>query len=141
MPILLVFVAWKGVGDDARLFFNSSTDGQNFTELAVIPRTGGNSHGPALASFAVDLFVAWKGAGDDASLFFSSSDLNRRCKVVREFYQPNGDDDPRYRWDKPWACACVSAFPEVKNVSMPGHRSLMISTPHAAASKRRTLAE
>jgi hypothetical protein len=68
-----VVAGWKGAGDDGRLFFNSSGDGQNFTEQQVIPGTGGTSHGPALAAWNDRLYVAWKGAGDDGRLFFNSS--------------------------------------------------------------------
>ena len=73
MHILLLFVAWKGAGGDGRLFFNSSTDGHNFTEQTAIPGTGGSSDGPALAVLGNKLFVAWKGAGGDGRLFFNSS--------------------------------------------------------------------
>ena len=68
-----LFVAWKGAGDDARLFFTSSTDGQHFNDQQVLQGAGGTSAAPTATVFNGRLFVAWKGAGDDARLFFTSS--------------------------------------------------------------------
>ena len=73
-PIIdLLTVAWKGAGDDGRLFFTSSTDGQHFNDQQVLQGAGGTSAAPTATVFNGRLFVAWKGAGDDARLFFTSS--------------------------------------------------------------------
>ena len=66
-------VAWKGMGTDERLFYNTSSDGQLFTHQRVIPGTGGTSHSPALAALGEKLFLVWKGIGADQRLFVSSS--------------------------------------------------------------------
>jgi hypothetical protein len=70
-----LFVAWKGVEGDQRLFWASSPDGVEFD--------GGHnrgdfnsSQGPALAVFNGRLFMAWRGAGLDSGLFLASSDGN-----------------------------------------------------------------
>lgn len=44
-----LYLAWKGVGDDPRLFFSSSADGVRWADQVQVG--GGTSHGPALASF------------------------------------------------------------------------------------------
>ena len=45
-----VRLAWKGGGDDSRLFYNSSPDGQQWTDQVQVGGT--TSHSPALAAFA-----------------------------------------------------------------------------------------
>jgi CubicO group peptidase (beta-lactamase class C family) len=67
-----LYAAWKGVGDDKRMFW-SSFDGR-----AWAPQQGnlggGTSHGPSLAVFQDKLYAAWKGEGDDKRMFWSFFD-------------------------------------------------------------------
>ncbi len=63
--------AWKGEGDDARIFFSLSQDeGKTWSPQHDV--AGLTSDGPALTSFKGVIYRAWKGEGDDARIFLSS---------------------------------------------------------------------
>jgi hypothetical protein len=47
-----LFLAWKGGGDDPRLFYNSSPDGAQWTDQVQVGGT--SSHSPTLASFPIN---------------------------------------------------------------------------------------
>jgi hypothetical protein len=67
-----LFAAWKGAGNDERMFW-SSFDGSHWAPQQV-GIGGGTSTGPALAVYHDRLFAAWKGAGNDERMFWSSFD-------------------------------------------------------------------
>ena len=69
-----LFAAWKGVGDDQRMFW-SSFDGTAWApqQLGI---GGGSSDAPALAFFGGRLFAVWKGVNTDERMFWSSFDGN-----------------------------------------------------------------
>ena len=50
-PIIdLLTVAWKGAGDDPRLFYTTSTDGQHFNDQQILQGAGGTSTTPAVVA-------------------------------------------------------------------------------------------
>jgi hypothetical protein len=65
-----LFAAWKGVGDDNRMFW-TTLDGDHWAPQRE-GLGGGSSHGPALAALGNQLFAAWKGVGDDNRMFWST---------------------------------------------------------------------
>lgn len=56
----MLYMAWKGVGDDPGIYFSSSTDGTNWTGSQKIPGVG-TASGPSLAMFESQLFMTWRG--------------------------------------------------------------------------------
>ena len=72
-------MAWKGVNDDQRIFFNSfninTSNIGNWSPQQLVEGVG-TSVGPSLAVFSERLFMAWKGVNDDQRIFFSSFDGN-----------------------------------------------------------------
>jgi hypothetical protein len=76
-----VFMAWKGKGDDARLFRSSSDDGARWMPQQLAGDNRGSSNRPALvavqglAGFAGwTLLMTWKGIADDYGLYWSLRD-------------------------------------------------------------------
>jgi hypothetical protein len=69
-----LYAAWKGVGDDARMFFSSFDGSQWSPQQPGIG--GGTSSSPSLARFDnlgdEFLWAAWKGVQGDNRMFFSS---------------------------------------------------------------------
>ena len=71
-------MAWKGVNDDQRIFFNSfninTSNIGNWSPQQLVEGVG-TSVGPALRlTFnASRLFMAWKGVNDDQNIFFNST--------------------------------------------------------------------
>ena len=69
-----VIMAWKGKGDDARIFTSEFRSGAWSPQQAVREGTLGTSHGPALGIVGDRLLMAWKGKGDDPRLFWATFD-------------------------------------------------------------------
>jgi hypothetical protein len=71
------YMAWKGKGNDSRLFWSTLQD-RSWTQQREVPGVGGSSHGPALSPVytpdGLELMLAWKGKGDDARIFWSLYD-------------------------------------------------------------------
>ena len=65
-----LFMAWKGLEFDERLFF-SSYNGTSWAAQQQIPGVW-SSTGPALAVFQNKLYMAWKGMGNDQSMWWTS---------------------------------------------------------------------
>ena len=65
-----LFAAWKGMGDDNRMFW--STFGGDRWSQQHMGIGGGSSTGPRLAAFQEHLYAAWKGAGIDQQMYWSS---------------------------------------------------------------------
>ena len=69
-------MAWKGVGDDQRIFFNVKlpfSQGRAWTNQQLVPGAGGTSAAPALAQLGGKLYMVWKRVGDDPRIFFNST--------------------------------------------------------------------
>ena len=67
-----LFMAWKGIERDDRVFF-SSFDGQTWAPQKMIPGIGSSS-GMALAVYGGKLFMAWKGVLGDQRIWYSTFD-------------------------------------------------------------------
>ena len=67
-----IYVGWKGVDGDNRLFMASSSNGFDWTPGAAMPGAG-TSDGPALTVFNGRIYQAWKGVPGDNRIFVSSS--------------------------------------------------------------------
>ncbi|HEY5319179.1 MAG TPA: S53 family peptidase, partial [Solirubrobacteraceae bacterium] len=65
-----LYMAWKGVERDDRVFF-SSFNGTSWAAQAQVPGIG-SSTGVSLAVFDGKLYMAWKGILDDDRIFYSS---------------------------------------------------------------------
>jgi hypothetical protein len=70
-------MAWKGSGEDTRIFVASSRDGMDWGPQRSLDGIR-SSHGPALVAFRPSrdhtaLMLAWKGEGGDQRLFWSRS--------------------------------------------------------------------
>jgi hypothetical protein len=74
---LTLYMVWKGVGSDSRLFFATTSAGadlriQQWSDQSVIPNVGSIVE-PALAGFRSQLYLAWRGLDDDQRLYYSRS--------------------------------------------------------------------
>ena len=67
-----VYAAWKGAGDDPRLFWARFHEGPWSSQQEVAGGAFGTSDHPALAWFGDHAVMAWKGKGDDQRLFWSA---------------------------------------------------------------------
>jgi kumamolisin len=67
-----LFMAWKGIEFDERLWF-TSYNGTSWAAQQQIPGVW-SSTGPALAVFQNKLYMAWKGMGNDQSMWWTSFD-------------------------------------------------------------------
>jgi len=71
-PKPLLYMAWRGVDDDERLWW-AAFDGANWTSQQ--PYAGnGTSNGPAMAVFRNQLYLVWNGAHDDPRIWYTSFD-------------------------------------------------------------------
>ncbi len=70
-----IYMAWKGVRDDPRIFYSVSFDGSTWTPQQVLPDRG-TSTSPALATLNKQegMYMAWKGVRDDPRIFYSRFD-------------------------------------------------------------------
>jgi hypothetical protein len=75
---MTLYMAWKGVGDDPRLFW-STFEGNNWSQQHGLDDRG-TSTSPTLAQFNGRLYMAWKGVGDDPRLFWSTFEGNNRSQ-------------------------------------------------------------
>jgi hypothetical protein len=74
MPIRnVMFMAWKGMSGDERIWFASSTDGIIWQNQDFVRDGAGTSFGPALAFFNGKIYMAWKGMSGDERIWFASS--------------------------------------------------------------------
>ncbi len=69
-PILAM--AWKGIGDDHRIFYATSLDGLSWSSQQVVEGVG-TSDSPSLAWDGTRLWMAWKGVPGDSSLLFATT--------------------------------------------------------------------
>ena len=79
----LLFMSWKGGGDDGDLYW-SSFDGSKWARQQKVLAAGkdgdldrypsASSHGPALVTFRGQLLLAWKGFSDDNGIYWSTFD-------------------------------------------------------------------
>jgi hypothetical protein len=65
-----LYMAWKGIELDDRIFF-TSFDGKNWAPQQQVPGVG-TSSGVSLAVFSNQLYMAWKGEGPDQGIYWSS---------------------------------------------------------------------
>ena len=65
-----LFMAWKGMEFDDRIFFTTS-NGSTWAPQTLVPGVG-TSAGVALAVFGNQLYMAWKGEGFDQGIYWSS---------------------------------------------------------------------
>lgn len=63
-----LWLAWKGMGDDQRLFVSRHTRGVGWSPQAALDGKG-TSASPALATFDGQLWLFWRGIHDDATLY------------------------------------------------------------------------
>jgi hypothetical protein len=70
-----LFAAWRGVGDDQRMFW-STFDGATWSPQEA-GLGGGSDVGPSLAPFAGALYAAWKGVAGDDRMFWSSLEVDQ----------------------------------------------------------------
>ncbi len=73
----LLYLAWKGAGDDTGIWFRAAVKGDPFllwqTPQQNVPGVG-TSLGPALTAYSGLLYMAWKGAGDDEGIWWTVYD-------------------------------------------------------------------
>ena len=71
-----MYVAWKGIETDQRLFWagNANVDAPNSWSSGQVRGDFNTSQGPALAAFNNKLYMAWKGVEGDQRLFWASAD-------------------------------------------------------------------
>jgi len=65
-----LFMAWKGMEFDDRIFFTTG-NGATWAPQTLVPGVG-TSAGVALAAFGNQLYMAWKGEGFDQGIYWSS---------------------------------------------------------------------
>ena len=85
MPVILM--AGKGVEEDQKLFWASSSDGVSFDE-GHFREDLNSSQGPALTVFNGKLFTAWKGVEGDQRLFWASGPVSASGTNPSEFDGP-----------------------------------------------------
>ena len=68
----VVFMAWKGIADDQRIFW-SATNVTQWDNQHQVPGVATSNIGPALAVFNGRIYMAWKGADDDQRIFWSAT--------------------------------------------------------------------
>jgi len=73
-----LYLAWKGQGDDTRIFVANASGVQSDSALALSPgRPGpspaGTNASPALAATEDALFMAWKGVAEGSTIWWSQS--------------------------------------------------------------------
>jgi hypothetical protein len=90
-------MAWKGVGDDHRIFFASSVDGLNWLpQPPQIVNGAGTSDTPSLAWDGTQLWMVWKGIPGDSSLSFARTadprtwPFNPGPQLIRNVGSSNG---------------------------------------------------
>src|SRR5207249_4278277 len=75
----LIFLLWKGLGNDTRMFWSTSNVVTQTPDKPTIPWSpqqvfpGATSHGPSMTTFRNVVFAAWKGMGTDTQIWFSSN--------------------------------------------------------------------
>jgi hypothetical protein len=75
-------MAWKGIGDDDRIWLSRTTDGINWLPQRSVPGTG-TTDGPTLAWDGTTLWLAIRGVpGDDALYWATSADLGDNWSAV-----------------------------------------------------------
>ena len=75
-----LYAAWKGGGDDERIWYSRFTGFDGIGGLtwappqAILPGTVASSARPSLAAFNGRFYAAWKGGGSDERIWWSSFD-------------------------------------------------------------------
>jgi len=65
-------MAWKGIGNDHRIFFATSADGLNWSPQQIVTGVG-TDDSPSLAWDGAQLWMAWKGDPGDSGLFYATT--------------------------------------------------------------------
>ena len=77
-------MAWKGIGDDDRIWLSRTTDGDNWLPQRSVPGTG-TTDGPTLAWDGATLWLAIRGVPDDDALYWATSgDLGDNWSAVTQ---------------------------------------------------------
>jgi hypothetical protein len=77
-------MAWKGIGDDDRIWLSRTTDGENWLPQRSVRGTG-TTDGPTLAWDGATLWLAIRGVpGDDALYWATSGDLGDNWSAVTQ---------------------------------------------------------
>jgi hypothetical protein len=89
-------MAWKGIGDDHRIWMANSTDGQGkkWTPQSVVPGAA-SADGPALAWDGAVLWLALRGVpGDDGLYWATSSNLGNTWSSVAKIPGTGSSNSP-----------------------------------------------
>jgi hypothetical protein len=69
-----LFMTWRGVSDDNRIYHTHSSDGDSdWVPQRIVSEPAGTATGPTAVYFSGGVFVAWRGVSDDKRLYYSTS--------------------------------------------------------------------
>lgn len=87
-------MAWRGIGDDDRIWVSSSTDGINWTPQHIVPGAA-STDGPTLAWDGFTLWLALRGVpGDDGLYWATSSNFGNNWSAVSPIGGTGSSDGP-----------------------------------------------
>lgn len=72
----VTYMVWKGVGNDANMYYSSSPTPGVWAPQQLLGGGGGTSTGPTVAcGWYGFILVAWKGVGDDEHMYYTSAEV------------------------------------------------------------------